>query len=100
MTRRSRARPADRPLPEQVDRAVLAEIRRFFAARRNERWLPTSILQSACSAIPRREVSAALDRLTERGRIERAVELSQNPYSRAYRLAPLAPTPTTSMETT
>jgi hypothetical protein len=45
-------------------------------------------------------VSAALDRLTERGRIERAVELSQNPYSRAYRLAPLAPTPTTSMETT
>lgn len=69
---------------------VLGEMHRFFAARRNEPWMPTQIVQSACLGIRGREVIDALDRLTGRGVVERAHEVPGNPYTRAYRLvAPL-----------
>ena len=77
-------------VPEELDRAVFGVLQTFFNARRNERWMPTRIVEASCPGVRGRRVREALARLAASGRIERAEELRGNPYTRAYRLVPPA----------
>jgi hypothetical protein len=72
--------------PDELERAVFGVMQTFFYAHRNERWMPTQIVQASCPGVRSRRVREALARLTASGRIERAPQRRGNPYTNAYRL--------------
>jgi hypothetical protein len=78
--------------PDELERAVVGVMQTFFHAHRNERWMPTQIVQASCPGVRSRRVRDALAGLTASGRIERAPERRRNPYTNAYRLVtPVGP---------
>ena len=75
--------------PEELERSVFGVMQTFFDAHRNERWMPTQVVQASCPGVRSRHVRDALAGLTAAGRIERAPERRGNPYTKAYRLVPV-----------
>jgi hypothetical protein len=80
--------------PEDLDRAVLDTVQTFFRSHRNERWMPTVLVETSLPGVRGRRVRDALIRLTASGRVERAEERPGNPYTRAYRLVTPVRSPT------